>query len=44
MFRSDHYDSVVGAGERGSLDAWATLAALAAVTERMRLGTMVSRR
>ena len=42
IFRSDHYDSVVGAGERGSLDAWATLAALAARTERIRLGTMVS--
>ena len=42
LFRSDHYDSVAGAGERGSLDAWATLAALAAVTERLRLGTMVS--
>jgi F420-dependent oxidoreductase-like protein len=42
IFRSDHYDSVVGAEERGSLDAWATLAALAAVTSRLRLGTMVS--
>ena len=42
MFRSDHYDSVVGAGERGSLDAWATLSALAAVTERLRLGTIVT--
>jgi F420-dependent oxidoreductase-like protein len=41
LFRSDHYDSVVG-GERGSLDAWATLSALAAVTERLRLGTMVT--
>jgi alkanesulfonate monooxygenase SsuD/methylene tetrahydromethanopterin reductase-like flavin-dependent oxidoreductase (luciferase family) len=27
---------------RGSLDAWATISALAAVTERIRLGTMVS--
>ena len=42
IFRSDHYDSVVGAGERGSLDAWATLAALAAATERLRLGTIVT--
>jgi len=42
LFRSDHYDSVVGARERGSFDAWTTLAALAAVTERLRLGTMVS--
>ena len=28
--------------ERGSLDAWATLTALAAVTSTVRLGTMVS--
>ncbi|MDQ4097926.1 MAG: LLM class flavin-dependent oxidoreductase, partial [Actinomycetota bacterium] len=28
--------------ERGSLDAWATLAALAQVTDRLRLGTLVS--
>src|SRR5262245_51195870 len=42
MFRSDHYLSVVDRSERGSLDAWATIAALAAVTEKLRLGTMVS--
>jgi F420-dependent oxidoreductase-like protein len=42
MFRSDHYLSVADRRERGSLDAWATIAALAAVTERLRLGTMVS--
>jgi F420-dependent oxidoreductase-like protein len=42
LFRSDHYASVFGAEERGSLDAWATLTALAACTERIRLGTMVS--
>jgi F420-dependent oxidoreductase-like protein len=42
LFRSDHYASVVGAAARGSLDAWATIAALAAVTEHLRLGTMVS--
>jgi F420-dependent oxidoreductase-like protein len=42
LFRSDHYQSVFGAPGRGSLDAWATLAGLAAVTERIRLGTMVS--
>jgi F420-dependent oxidoreductase-like protein len=42
LFRSDHYLSVQGEGARGSLDAWATLAALGAVTERIRLGTMVS--
>jgi F420-dependent oxidoreductase-like protein len=42
LFRSDHYLSVMGRGDRGSLDAWATLAALAAVTSRLRLGTLVS--
>ncbi len=42
LFRSDHYYSVDDRAERGSLDAWATLAALAAITEKLRLGTMVS--
>ena len=42
LFRSDHYLSVMGFEDRGCLDAWATLAGLAAVTERIRLGTMVS--
>jgi F420-dependent oxidoreductase-like protein len=42
LFRSDHYGTVVAEDERGSLDAWATLAALAAVTSRIRLGTLVS--
>src|SRR5438132_4909117 len=42
LFRSDHYLSIVRGGEAGSLDAWTTLAALAARTERIRLGTMVS--
>ena len=42
LFRSDHYLSVFGRGERGSLDAWATLSALAAITSRLRLGTLVS--
>jgi F420-dependent oxidoreductase-like protein len=42
LFRSDHYSSVEGAGERGSLDAWATINALAARTTTLRLGTMVS--
>jgi alkanesulfonate monooxygenase SsuD/methylene tetrahydromethanopterin reductase-like flavin-dependent oxidoreductase (luciferase family) len=42
LFRSDHYLSVFGREERTSLDAWATLAALAARTERIRLGTLVS--
>lgn len=42
LFRSDHYLSVEDRRERGALDAWTTLAGLAAVTERLRLGTMVS--
>jgi F420-dependent oxidoreductase-like protein len=42
LFRSDHYLSVGGHSERGSLDAWTTLAGLAARTERIRLGTLVS--
>jgi F420-dependent oxidoreductase-like protein len=42
MFRSDHYLSVDDRRERASLDAWAQIAALAAVTEKLRLGTMVS--
>ncbi len=42
LFRSDHYVSVFGAGERGSLDAWGTINALAARTTTLRLGTMVS--
>jgi F420-dependent oxidoreductase-like protein len=41
LFRSDHYLGIDDRG-RGSLDAWATLSALSAVTERIRLGTMVS--
>jgi F420-dependent oxidoreductase-like protein len=39
LFRSDHY---LGGQERETHDAWATLAALAARTERIRLGTLVS--
>jgi alkanesulfonate monooxygenase SsuD/methylene tetrahydromethanopterin reductase-like flavin-dependent oxidoreductase (luciferase family) len=42
LFRSDHYLSVFGRSERGSLDAWATINALAAVTSKVRLGTLVS--
>jgi alkanesulfonate monooxygenase SsuD/methylene tetrahydromethanopterin reductase-like flavin-dependent oxidoreductase (luciferase family) len=42
LFRSDHYLSVVGRRERGSLDAWGTICALAGVTESLRLGTLVS--
>lgn len=39
LFRSDHYSSW---GEKSALDAWTVLAALAAETERIRLGTLVS--
>ena len=42
LFRSDHYASVMGAYDRGALDAWATLTALAARTGRIRLGSLVS--
>ena len=42
LFRSDHYLSVFTDPARGSLDAWATLAGLAAITDRIRLGTLVS--
>jgi alkanesulfonate monooxygenase SsuD/methylene tetrahydromethanopterin reductase-like flavin-dependent oxidoreductase (luciferase family) len=42
LFRSDHYQSVMGRNDRGSLDAWATIAALAAITSTLRLGTLVS--
>jgi len=42
LLTSDHYLSVVNAEEPGSSDAWTLLGALAAGTERLRLGTMVS--
>jgi len=42
LFRSDHYLSFEHPKERGAFDAWATLAALASITERIRLGTLVS--
>jgi alkanesulfonate monooxygenase SsuD/methylene tetrahydromethanopterin reductase-like flavin-dependent oxidoreductase (luciferase family) len=42
LFRSDHYLGIARGGVTGGLDAWATLAALGAVTERIRLGTLVS--
>src|SRR3954447_15468678 len=41
LFRSDHYTGFHG-GAGGSLDAWATINALAAVTSTLRLGTLVS--
>lgn len=42
LFTSDHYYSVIDAPGRGSNDAWTILAGLAARTERLRLGTLVS--
>jgi alkanesulfonate monooxygenase SsuD/methylene tetrahydromethanopterin reductase-like flavin-dependent oxidoreductase (luciferase family) len=42
LFRSDHYLSVMGKTDRGSLDAWTTIAGLAAITADLRLGTLVS--
>jgi alkanesulfonate monooxygenase SsuD/methylene tetrahydromethanopterin reductase-like flavin-dependent oxidoreductase (luciferase family) len=42
LFRSDHYRSITRGEPAGALDAWATLAGLAAVTTRIRLGTLVS--
>lgn len=44
IFTSDHYLSVMPASgrDRGSSDAWTMLAALAASTQTIRLGTLVS--
>ena len=43
FFRSDHYLAIGGAsGLPGPTDAWATLAALAVETSRIRLGTLMS--
>ncbi|HWN23236.1 MAG TPA: TIGR03560 family F420-dependent LLM class oxidoreductase [Gaiellaceae bacterium] len=42
LFRSDHYAGLMGEETRDSLDAWTQIAALGALTERIRLGTMVS--
>jgi F420-dependent oxidoreductase-like protein len=42
LFSSDHYFPTKGSVDRGSSDAWTILAALAARTERIRLGTLVS--
>jgi alkanesulfonate monooxygenase SsuD/methylene tetrahydromethanopterin reductase-like flavin-dependent oxidoreductase (luciferase family) len=42
LFRSDHYIGLSGESQRGALDAWGTLCALAAITDRLRLGTLVS--
>ena len=40
LFRSDHYSGLRAPG--GSLDAWATLSALAVITDRIQLGSLVS--
>jgi F420-dependent oxidoreductase-like protein len=42
LFRSDHYESLGGPPNRGSLDAWGTINALAALTTTLKLGTLVS--
>ncbi|MBW3619188.1 MAG: TIGR03560 family F420-dependent LLM class oxidoreductase [Actinobacteria bacterium] len=43
LFRSDHYLSLMGfEHERDATDAWTVLAGLAAVTDQVRLGTLVS--
>src|SRR5437763_3799269 len=43
LFRSDHYLNLDQSDpERPALDAWATISALAAVTQTLRLGTLVS--
>ncbi len=42
FFRSDHYRHFDGDGGPGPTDAWATLAALARDTSRIRLGTLVT--
>jgi len=42
LFRSDHYRGIGTDDPNRSLDAWTTLAGLAARTSRIRLGTMVS--
>ena len=41
LFRSDHYTAIIRP-QAAALDAWTTLAGLAAHTERIRLGTLVS--
>jgi F420-dependent oxidoreductase-like protein len=42
LFRSDHYESLDGPPNLGSLDAWSTINALAALTTTLKLGTLVS--
>jgi len=42
LYTSDHYLSEAPRSGRAALDAWGVVCALAAVTERIRLGTVVS--
>jgi F420-dependent oxidoreductase-like protein len=42
LYRSDHYLGFSSRAREGSLDCWTTLAALAAVTAKLRLGSLVS--
>src|SRR5438034_3273283 len=42
LFRSDHYAPIGSPPGTASLDAWATISAIGARTERIRLGTLVS--
>jgi F420-dependent oxidoreductase-like protein len=42
FFRSDHFLAMGGDGLPGPTDAWATLAALARETSRLRLGTLLT--
>jgi F420-dependent oxidoreductase-like protein len=42
LYRSDHYLGFHARGREGSLDCWTTLAGLAAVTSKLRFGSLVS--
>lgn len=42
VYRSDHLTSTAGRFERNATEAWTTLAALGAVTDRVRLGTLIT--
>jgi alkanesulfonate monooxygenase SsuD/methylene tetrahydromethanopterin reductase-like flavin-dependent oxidoreductase (luciferase family) len=42
LYSSDHYLSTAGVPQRGALDAWGIVCALAATTSTLRLGTLVS--
>lgn len=42
LFRSDHYNGLMGDETRDATDAWTLIAGLGAVTSTIRLGTLVS--